>query len=432
MNHNHSSLNTIDFNKKAIELNPHDEHHYFNLANAYSELDMVDEEISVYKNAIIQFPNNTSFLLNLAFIYSSQRKHLLALDCYRKMIEIDPQNTMAYRNLGLCFTYQSTENEDKKRIMELLAQPDVSREDVMHGHFALGKMYQDCKQYEEAFFHYQEANAIHANRHSFKVRQYIEYVDYFINTFNHKFFKEHSFAGSPLSVPVFIIGLPRAGKTLVEHILSRHPLIQNKDELAGFERIAKKSLGQFDVKGYIAQNIKQFDKAFAEKVANEYLQLLHQNVKPNKLHIIDTTPTNFLFLGFAAMLFPNAKFIHCTRDPIDHCLSIYFKCFGKGNDYSYNLAKLGHYYLQYRRVMKHWQKTLKLKMLEIKYEDLIQYPDKTSRKIFSHVNMASDMTNFNATDLDEKPLTNHEIGYWKHYARHLELLQEILQKGGAI
>ncbi len=337
---------------------------------------------------------------------------------------------MAYRNMGLCFTYQTVECEDKKNILDLLASPNISREDVMHGHFALGKIFQDCKSYRQAFYHYQEANAIYANRHSFKVNEYIGYVDYFINLLDKQFYKKYNFIASTSTQPIFVIGMSRAGKTLVEHILAKQQNVYNADEVAAFEKIAKKTVGNYDVKQYLNKIISTYDIDIAQTLASEYLNILNRNVDPDAKHIIDTTPTNFLFLGLIHHLFPNAKIIHCTRQPLDHCLQIYFKCFGQGNDYSYSLAKLAHYYLQYRRLMKHWQETLNIPMLEVNYEDLVLYSEQTAENIFNYLELPIEKDLLVIQDQDKKPLSTQEIGQWKHYDEYLELLKLILMKGG--
>ncbi len=305
----------ITYYRQALSLNPLDEKAYFHLAQSYSNLNQHEDEILVYKEALSHFPNHFNFNLNLAFVYFFLRKLDLAKSCYQNMIKIDPKSTMAYRNMGLCFTYEQEDNSDAKKLIQLLSIPDISREDVMQGHFALGKIYQDCHNYTKTFFHFQEANAIYANRRSFKVQEHINYISYFINTFDKAFFKNLNFEPNLSDKPIFVIGLPRAGKSLVENVIASNTSAYNADEVAAFEKIAMRNIGKFDVKQYFINNNNGAESQFWQKLSKDYLEILNRNVPSDVKRIIDTTPTNYLFMGLIRVMFPNAKIIHCTRAP---------------------------------------------------------------------------------------------------------------------
>lgn len=182
--------------------------------------------------------------------------------------------------------------------------------------------------------------------------------------------------------------------------------------------------------------IHKLSESIANTLAQDYLTTL-QAKSADAARVTDKMPHNFLCLGLISILFPKARIIHCRRNPLDTCLSVYFQYFNDGHAYSYDLAQIGSHYRDYERLMAHWRKVLDIQMLEINYEDIVTHPDEMIRKLVDFAGLEWDprclrfyestrLVSTASYDQVRQPLHPKSIGRWKHYEQHLDPLKAAL------
>ena len=213
--------------------------------------------------------------------------------------------------------------------------------------FALGKINEDIGEFDNAFIAFSRANKRYRSKLNYSIEKDEAFTRNIINFYNKEKIKSLEFvADSYRKKPVFVIGMPRSGTTLVEQILSSHSLIYGAGELNLFEKL----LGR-DSQG--VDKLKHVDKHELKRIGQKYTSII-SSLDENASLIVDKMPTNFLFLGPIALAMPDAKIIHCRRDPLDTCLSCYKRLFSQNHPYSYDLCELGKFYRLYQCLMQHW------------------------------------------------------------------------------
>ena len=326
---------------------------------------------------------------------------------------------------------QGRQAEAVSRLERQLARDDVSPDDRRLLHFALAYLHDNLGSYDAAFESYARANALRpANHDPAKV---VQKTDSIVS-----FFGPERFAGLPRAanrsrLPVFIVGMPRSGTSLVEQILSCHPEVFGAGEIRDIERMSEALLpGLADEAGAPAA----LDRERLDEAAERHLKRLG-DLGQGAGRVTDKMPFNFRHLGLIALLFPGARVIHCVRDPLDVCLSCYFQNFGTGNLYSFDLAHTGSFYRQYDRLMAHWRDRLDLPMLEVRYEDHVAEPERVCRALLAFLDLEWDpaclafhesrrVVKTASQDQVRRPIYTSSAGRWRNYEHHLEALKRDL------
>lgn len=325
------------------------------------------------------------------------------------------------------------------QLLELLEQPALTPEGSTAIHFALGKVYDDCAQYELAFKHYATGNQIKNESQHYSPEQNEDYYGQIIQTFNAEFFTAHADCNVASETPVFIIGMPRSGTSLTEQIISSHPEVIGAGEVIFWGQAPSTLPSRLGSSMPYPDCIHDITPAPAHDVAEIYLQTLSKiagaNSKP--IRITDKLPHNFVQLGLIALLFPKAKIIHTRRDAMDTCLSIFFQNFGGSHPYAYDLSNLGHHHRQYERLMSHWHSVLPGRIMDVQYEDTIADPEFWSRKLIAHVGLEWDDACLAPHKLERtvktashwqvrQPIYKTSVARWKHYEAFLDPLKKSL------
>ncbi len=350
---------------------------------------------------------------------------------FERALDIDPGNGGAL--LGL---RGKTEPGDPcfARLHRALSQSYLSVNERSNLQFAAGKMYQDIGAFEEAFEHYRLANDLIDL--AFDPKAFAGEITAHIETFTPTLLEQGQQLGKESDLPVFIVGMPRSGTTLIEQILASHPNVFGAGELANVSRLATRLSSDVSGNDPYPECVARLEGKTVLPLAEEYLAELHRRA-PEAARVTDKMPQNFLHLGLIALMLPSARVIHCRRDPMDTCLSIYSNHFLAHHAYAYDLAHLGLYYRQYDRVMAHWARVLPIQMLEVGYEDLVENQEEMSRKMIEFCGLAWDprCLDFHNTTRPvhtassyqvRQPLYKESIGRWRHYEKHLGPLKEAL------
>jgi tetratricopeptide (TPR) repeat protein len=327
-----------------------------------------------------------------------------------------------------------------ERIQTMLRDPDLPPNDASQLHFALAFLREKQGAYDEAFASYQQANAVqhrlvHETSRAFDPQKHDEAIDRFIATFTPEVFERVEGFGLDTELPVFVVGMPRSGTTLVEQILSRHPQVFGAGELREIRRLVVKLPSRLGTSEAYPQCIGRLDQSTARAMAEEYLRDIVGR-GGQAARVIDKAPLNYLHLGLLAALYPRARVIHCRRDPRDVCLSCFFQYFRRA-DFGWDLGDLGRFYRAYERLMEHWRAVLPVQPFDVVYEDLVAHQEAVSRQLVAFCGLEWDdrcLTFYEgrrpiqtASKLQvRRPIYTTSVGRWRHYEKHLKPLLDAL------
>ncbi len=420
--------------RKALQLKPDSVGTECALANMLRFQGKLEESLAVTRAIIGKRPDDRSTLAHEADILERMGRHDEAYAKVRSLLEHDQVNARAVGLLArLCRRYDCC--DEAIRLGESFTAGDtLNNTDRQRLHFSLGKLHDKLGNFDNAFEHYRHGNEI--NDVPFDAGGYEEAFRAIIRTFNSEALENLPKACHGDSRPVFIIGMPRSGTSLTEQVLASHPEVYGAGELNDINDIAAgltRALGS--TKAY-PDSVGDLNQFVVDQLANRYLNRL-DSFSITATCITDKMPHNFVNLGLISLLFPQARIIHCQRDPRDTCLSIYFQHFGWLHPYATNLAHLGSYYRLYQMLVRHWESVIDLPMLTVHYEDLVTDQERVSRKLVDFIGLDWDdnCLQFHTTkrtvatasyDQVRKPMYTQSIARWKHYEKHIGPLVEAL------
>jgi tetratricopeptide (TPR) repeat protein len=417
---------------KAVELKPDFAEAHINLGNFYEGQGHLDKAISHYNKAIKIAPGVAEIECNLAVALKGLGRLDEAIIHFQKALDIDPYYVEAFRQMTSIKKYKHYDDDlNEKEVMFNTAGIDDQQK--MHLAFGLGKAFEDLQQFEKSFQFYSQANAIKRNHLTFEIEAWKGYISKQIDVFNKDLFNRVKSVGSDASSPIFILGMPRSGTSLVEQILASHPNVYGAGEVHALNQTLAASFKMADY----PQGIEQLNSSLFEQLGDNYLATMQKLSAPIQ-SITDKMTGNFIHIGMIKLILPNAKIIHCRRDPIDNCLSIFKNYFlGMGHQYAYDQVELAEYYNQYQRLMNHWQNVLPDFIFNVQYEKLIN----------DQKGQTSELLKFCGLDWDDaclkyhqteravktasaaqvrKPIYTDSIKLWKRYELQLSPLIEVL------
>ena len=382
----------------------------------------------------------------MGLVLKDQGKMNAAQESLRKGLEYAPDDALTRYLLTRYKKYSSPDDPDITILNSLLRRPDLTNENAIFLHFGLGKIYDDLAMYQEAFHHYQLANRL--KRDSLGVGWIstgIE-LDRYRRIFQPSLFTRFSQASGSCSseLPVFIIGMPRSGTTLVEQICASHSRVHGKGELNKIAQLIHDLPKQCKGKAAYPECLVTAAPSLIRALAEKYVAELKAGLPEETTRIIDKMPANFQELGLITILFPQARLIHCVRDPLDTCLSNYFQSFEEGNECSYDMETLSLYYRKYKERMHLWETILPNKIHTVHYELLVSKPEEETKALIDFLGLEweEECLDFHKTKRNvqtssdwqvRQPLYQQSVAKWKNYEQYIgELIAGLENKSRLI
>jgi tetratricopeptide (TPR) repeat protein len=424
--------------EQAIALNPNHAEAHNNRGVTLQEMKRYDDALPSYERAIALNPGYTEAYYNLGTLLVSKGDMPAAEKMFLKAVDLKPDFPAPLFNLAKIREYQDVDNSDVKTIKALLNRPGVSLEDKDQLYFTLGKIYDDCGRFDEAFEFFKQGNRIRNRQVAYSADAVTKMTDAIMGVFNKDFLACPFPFSSDSRSPLFIVGMPRSGTTLLASILSNHRSIGTAGELPMLTDVTARlhTLIGGDTEPF-PYAIRQLTSSVAGRIIHDYEKRLRRDIAPGVPYVIDKNPINFRNLGLITMLFPKARIIHCTRAPFDTVISNYFQRFPLHLDYAFDLANIAHFYHEYSRLMDHWRTVAAVKFIDVDYEDMVVNTEQTARRMLELLGLEWDArclkphTNpFPVETASQwqvrQPIYQHSVERWRHYEKFLAPLKEIL------
>ncbi|MBL6691618.1 MAG: sulfotransferase [Pseudomonadales bacterium] len=392
------------------------------------------EAVKLMEQALGLFPAASHFHHNIAGLYRRMGRIEEAETRFREAIRLKPDYGEAYQGLAEMVKFKP-DNPLIAQVDQQLKSGMLEETNRCYFHFAAGKILDDIGRYPEAFRHYLAGNRL--AKRQFDTGAFRESIKNLLYYCSRTYAERTAGAGLDSEAPTFVIGMPRSGTTLVEQILSSHSEVFGAGELNDMKFVAAQTqqLSRFD-QAYPA-SLPGLQKEDYAKLASAYLARLQQLAGNSGNRYVDKHPLNFQFVGLIFAMFPNARIIHTVRNPLDTCLSCFFQNFTKGQDYSFNLTALAHFYNDYRRIMEHWETIYPGRIYTVRYEEMVEQQEEQTRGLLDYMGLDFEQgcIDFHKTDRKvstasflqvRKPIYKSSRKRWVNYREELSELARII------
>ncbi|HZW08940.1 MAG TPA: sulfotransferase [Phycisphaerales bacterium] len=407
-----------------------------NLASALRQQTRFDEAAQLHQQVLAADPDNAGAIAGLARYYRSQGKYDEALRLVTGALDrLGPKADIATSYAILC--ERGDRVQDGIAMVErALAQGPLVPQAALGLHFAMGRLQEKAGNYDGAWEAFSRGNALYPNTYNAQRAEFV--TNDLMNTFNAWTFSGMPKARIATDKPVFVVGMPRSGTTLVEQILSSHPECFGAGELLILPQLGVELARRLG--GRWPAGINAITPELADEYASRYLEHLSA-VAPDARRVVDKLPHNFTMIGLMCVLFPQARVIHCIRAPLDVCVSNFATPLSPEHNYRPRLDTLGHAYNEYRKLMEHWRDNATIPILDVVYEDLTADVERQARRIVEFVGLPWDdrclrfyehsrAVTTASTDQVRQPIYQSSKERWRHYEKHLGPLIATLKEGG--
>jgi tetratricopeptide (TPR) repeat protein len=396
-----------------------------------------DEALRLYRELLLEAPQSPELHLSVAHALKTIGQQQEAIESYHQAARIRPSYGDAYWSLANLKTYRFSDDEIVVMRAEE-ARPRTPMVDRYHLCFALGKALEDRAEYLDSFHYYERGNALKRSEVRYRPEHVEQSARLQAQLFTPQFMAERRGSGSPRGDPIFIVGLPRSGSTLIEQILASHSLVEGTTELADIPRLAQRLAGREQTDGpsrypgVLAELTAQQLRDMGEKYLAD--TQVYRSGKPN---FIDKMPNNFRHLGLIHLILPNARIIDARREPMACCFSNFKQLFASGQEFTYSLEDIGRYYRSYLQLMAHWEAVLPGKILRIQHEQVVEDLEGSVRRIleFCGLPFEPQCLAFHKTERSvrtasseqvRRPIFKEGLDQWRHFEAWLGPLRAAL------
>ena len=397
-----------------------------------------EEAVKTYQEMIRVSPNDPQLRVSLAHIYNATGESPKAVDLFKQAYGLKPDFGDAFWSLANTKSYRFT-GAELAAMTERVNEPSTPQIDKTQMHFALGKAYEDSKDYDTAFSHYQAGNTLKRETSNHSKEQLDIRISTQLDVCTAELFERLKGVGHDAPDPIFILGLPRAGSTLLEQILASHSKVDGTMELHDILDLAKRLRGRDKA----SDPSPRYPRILGELPTERFAQFGQQFIEDTRAYrgtapyFIDKMPNNFFHIGLIKLILPNAKVIDARRHPMACCFSGYKQLFGEGQEFSYGLEEIGNYYRQYVDLMNHWDEVLPGFVLRVQHEDVIADLEGQVRQIldFCGLEFEESCVEFHKTkrtvrtpsaEQVRQPINKSGVDQWCNFESHLDPLKHAL------
>jgi len=369
--------------RKAIALNAQQVEFYRVLADIYNEQGDHEQALKYLDAALSIDDTLASLHISKGNVLMEAGRISEAESQFSNVTQDIVIDTRVLAHYCLVQLRKTTENSPSVKALLSIADniSEVSPNKQEYLYFSLGKCFDDLGDWPKAFDYFTQGCKLKRKRITYNIAEQFQLTEKLIQCFNKNTIEYLRAFANPSALPIFIVGMPRSGTTLVEQIISSHPDVYGAGELKYLNTLIQQPVKNRETKIYYPENIQHLSSENCRAITDKYLFYL-QRLSPNAMRITDKMPHNFIAIGLIHALFPHAKIIHVKRNPMDTCLSCYTKLFSHGQNYSYDLTELGQYYTCYERIMNHWRDILPPNAwLDIEYEDVVQNLETEAKRL---------------------------------------------------
>ena len=395
--------------------------------------------ITMFDDILKKNPYNFSTLTSKGHAQKTLGSTDQAIKSYQSAYQIKPDHGEAFFSLANLKTYSFSDYElDSMR--QQVERVDLSLRDKAYFHFALAQGCEVKGEYEEAFFHLDRGNQIKNDQSKYSIENMEREFQAQIDICNDSFFKELGQGGNDTKDPIFILGLPRAGSTLIEQILASHSMVDGTLELPNILSMAQSLRGDdiYGKEGNYPKSMESLTLEQREAFGNNFIEDTRMHRKDAPM-FTDKMPNNFRHIGLIHLIMPNAKIIDARRYPLDCCFSMFKQLFAQGQEFTYGLEEAGSYYNSYVKLMNHWDEVLPGKVLRVNNEDVVDdLEGQVTRMLeFIEIPFEEECISFYKTERlvrtpsseqVRKPVNKDGMERWKPYAKYLKPLLNVLDE----
>ena len=381
----------------------------------------------IYAGVLREYPQQAKVWMSYGHSLKTSGRLPDAIAAYRRAIALEPNLGEAYWSLANLKTFRFAEG-DVRAIRSALARQDLSDEERLHFEFALGKALEDLAAYEESFAHYRAGNALRRKLHPYSAKENSDFVRRSKALFTREFFAARAGSGAAASDPIFIVGLPRAGSTLLEQILASHSLVEGTMELPDIPQLARELAGGNgrDEADAFFQAVPALSGAELRTLGERYLEATRIFRKTGAPFFIDKMPNNCLYVGLIHLILPHATIIDARRHPLGCGLSCFKQHFARGQGFTYGLEDLGSYYRDYVELMAHFDAVLPARVHRVFYESMVEDTEAEVRRLLAHCGLPFEEACLKfyeneravrtaSSEQVRQPIFREGMDQWRHY-----------------
>ncbi|MEP6546678.1 MAG: sulfotransferase [Gammaproteobacteria bacterium] len=425
---------------RLVKIEPENPQSWITIATAATRLMRQEEALEAYEQAAQLQPEEVRLRLSIGHIHKTLGRRDESEAAYKAVLAMEPGQAEAYWSLADLKNYSFSDAEIAAMLALLSkhvpADDKTARSQTAQLHFALGKAFEQRHRYADAFTYYARGNGLRRVDASFDIEHFERRSARIRAVFDKAFFGGRTGSGDPSAAPIFIVGLPRSGSTLVEQILASHSRVEGTMELPNIITITH----QFDDMaadrdGY-PETVGAAPIGIFTGLGSRYLEETRP-LRTGREHFTDKLPNNFSHVGLIHAILPHATIIDARRHPMDSCFSTFKQHFAEGQTFSYDLGDLGRYYRCYLSLMDHWDSVLPGKVLHVQYEDMVRDPETNIRRLldacalpFEEACLAFHKTRRSvrtaSAEQVRQPMYTSGVGYWRHFEKELQPLREAL------
>ena len=422
---------------KLLEMSPEDLGAANLKAAAAGRIGDYAEAVALYEIVLKSRPAQEKIWLSYGHVLKTVGRRDDSVAAYRKAVELKPSFGEAYWSLANLKTVRFSD-DDLTVMQAQLERNDIAVEDRFHLDFALGKAFEERNLWEKSFCHYDDGNRLRRTLLDYDAANHSAMIARRSAQMTPDFFASRT-SGHAAADPIFILGMPRAGSTLLEQILSSHSMVEGTQELPDIGMISQRVAGQMEGErgGDLCGGLADLTEADRERIGAEYISRTRIHRKTDKPYFIDKMPNNWQHVALIQLILPNAKIIDARRHPLDCCFSNFKQHFARGQSFSYDLTELGQYYLNYVRYMQKVDEVLPGRVHRVIHEDLLDNPEQEIRDLLSYLELPFEANCLQfwqneravqtpSAEQVRRPINRDGVDQWKPYEVHLGPLKEAL------